>query len=240
VPTHQAILTSLSGFLLMVAAAGVVARGRVRLCASFFAYVLVALAGNQLTVWWPNVFYTPTAWQTKNAAYTCLTALVVIEIALLTFVRTPRARGRAVAGMLAVALTGVAVAIGAPAGASNSYLAALSKSGPRVDAAMVWLMLVVVAVAEWHRLPIHPYHRAIVLGRGGYLGFDVLVFGLLGPATGTDHGAYQALAALSPLAYMASASLWAWAAWRPIEQRGGIFAYFQPWAAPSGREAWTR
>ena len=223
----QMLVSHLAAALLALTVAGVLVRGRGRLCWSFLVYLSALLVGNRLTTWWPELFYTHDAWNIKSFAYAALLWAVAFEMALLTFVMAPRARRRALRVMGFVTVF-AAVAAVVPS-VEATYLTVLGVLAPRGETAALWLFLVVFGLAAWHRLPLHPYHRAIVLGSTLYLTFDVVILVVLG-ARASSQVAYSYLAALEPLAFAATVAFWAWAAWRPLEVQRGVLSRLQPWA----------
>lgn len=223
----QLLVSHLAATLLLVTIVGVLVRGRGRLCWTFLVYLVAVFLGNRLTTWWPEQFYTRGFWTFKSVVYTALDWAIALEVGLLTFAVAPRARRRALALMGVVALAGLAAALLLPA-TTGGYLHVLGVLAPTVETGALWLLLAVIGVASWHSLPLHPYHRAIVFGRALYLTFDVVILALLGGAGSARTHDY--LAALDPLAFAASVGLWAWAAWRPLEERSGVIGKLQPWA----------
>src|SRR4029453_16754283 len=95
----------------------------------------------------------------------------------------------------------------------------------------VWCFLVVAGVAAWHRVPLHPYHRTLLVSFGLYLSTYTLLLSWVG-ARAASRPAYLAAwggqpaagpaflpeggvrEAREPLAFAATAGVWAWAAWR--------------------------
>jgi hypothetical protein len=79
------------------------------------------------------------------------------------------------------------------------------------------MLAVVPALAAYYRMPIHPFHRAVLGGFGVYL---VIYAGLLagiGLAAKSGPGypeAYNRLNAIDPYVYLACLAFWAYAAWR--------------------------
>src|SRR5262245_18247824 len=119
----QILVSNLVAALLAVTLNGVLVRGRGHLCWSFLAYLVVLLIGNQLSIWWPELFYTHRAWNMKTFAYAVLRWGVAFEMALMTFAVTRRARRRALIAMgLVVALAVVAATLPS---VDASYLAIL-------------------------------------------------------------------------------------------------------------------
>lgn len=230
----QLLVAHLTATLLAVAALGLVVRGRVRLSRCFLVYLLVTIVANRLVILWPDRFYTWRFWTLKETTYTVLQVAVACELGWLIFRVLPRARRRAAAAIAAVLLTtAIAVSVGDVPG--NTYLAMLGFVTPRGQAGALWTFLAVTLVAAWHRVPLHPFHRALLATFALYLGTYTALLSFVGlrAATRADYlVAWSVLEALDPLAYAATAGVWAWAAWRAprMEPAGPAVRALQPWA----------
>ena len=232
---REVLVACLCAVLVAGTAAGLLVRGKARLCRSFFAYLLVVVATSQLAVWVPTPFFSWRFWILRQTTYDVLRALIALEIALLTFSDMPLARRRAewvLGGVLVLAL---AVAL-LPTQTGHPYLAALGVVAPRGTATSLWLFLGVLAVAFWYRAPVHPLHRSLLLSFTLYLGAATWLLGLVGLAA-KSRPAYLAahayLSALEPLAFGVTAGFWAWAAWRTQPARAlspAVAERLQPWA----------
>ncbi|HKP99857.1 MAG TPA: hypothetical protein VJ735_05955 [Actinomycetes bacterium] len=227
--TAQLGVSDAVAIVICLTLAGVIVRGRARLCWSFVAYLVALLLGNRATTWWPREFYTHDFWLLKTSVYTAITVLVAAEVAALTFVRAPRARRRAL-----LAIGAIALAAAAATALEVEYLPVAWLLVPRGETAALWALLVVVALASWHRIPMARYHKALIVSRTLCLTFDVVLLGTLAGKAHSDH-AYATwsayFTALDPLVFAATACVWAWAAWRPLEVQTGVRTQLQPWAA---------
>ncbi len=146
-----------------------------------------------------------------------------------TFSSFPRARYRLAMTLGAVALTTL---LGVAWGSRDAgYLAVLGLLTPRGKAGTLWLFVVVVAFATWHRVPIHPFHRSLLIGFGVYLALYTGLLSLIGLRMEAWAGAYAFLAALDPLAISATVGLWSYAAWRPVREAPPIVRALHPWAS---------
>jgi hypothetical protein len=213
--------------------AGLVARRRLSLSWTFVAYLAAVLVCNRLYRTWPEQFYTPAFLSTKTALYASLRALLAIELALLTFAALPRVKAQALALLAAVLAVTGALSVSRLLG--HPDVEAVGVLGPRLQVAGLWMLAVVPALALRYRVPIHPFHRTILVGLGLYL---VVYAGLLagiGLAAASRPSyleAYSRLNAVDPLVYIASLGLWAWAAWRaPAPPAQGVVKVLQPWAS---------
>lgn len=225
------LVPNLSAVLMALAIAGILVRGRHSLCWSFLTYLSVLLLVNRLQAWFPEVFYTPAFWEVKKGLYDVLRVCVALEVAALTFWAAPRAAQRRAAAVLAAVIVVIAgLRVGA-AVASPEYLVAVGRWAPRIETVCVWLFTAVVVVAAQCRVPVHPYHRTIVLGFGAFLMLDVVTLGLVGAF---GKAGYQMTAALGPVAFAATVGVWAVAAWRPRREAADVpeaVRRLQPWAS---------
>src|SRR5512140_212075 len=79
-------------------------RDRGARCHTMVAYLLVALIGNSLTTFWPEIFFNWQFWVTRQALFNILKLLIGIEIAVRAFRIFPGARARWRAAVLASAV----------------------------------------------------------------------------------------------------------------------------------------
>ena len=233
----ELLVANLGAALLLLAAAGLLVTRRARLCRSFLAYLLVVTAGSLLATWIPHVFFTQWFWIAKKGIYGIFRGLIALEVVLLTFSEMPRARRRAelLLGLVLAVHLGVALL---PKGPADPYLLALGVSAPQQDTASLWLFVAAMLIAMWHRAPVHPFHRGLLLTFTLYLGFETWLLGLLGLAGGSSRSAYLAaysyVAAINPLAYALTAGFWTWSAWRAEPATSlspAVASRLQPWAA---------
>jgi hypothetical protein len=202
--------------LILATLAGIVARRRASLCWSFVAYLAVILAGNSLVSFWPQRFFHATFWLAQQAVYDVLKMAVAVELAYRTFRAFPAAQvtaRRVLFGLLV--LTSLAL-MGVPRGLSGGgpqlYAAALREWEPRVLMGTVWLMNAVALLVVWYRVPVHAFHRAILLGFVPYLIVFTTSLRLL------DRYGWDILPLVQsaePAAYMLLVAWWAHAAWQP-------------------------
>jgi hypothetical protein len=189
--------------------AGLVARGRARLCWSFAAYLVAILVGNSLASLWPSRFYTPQFWVLKQAVYDALKMAVALELAWRAFEAFPgamRTARRAILALLAVSTLVLAVLT-----PPSSY-ATLWVFQPGSVTAALWLLTATALLVVWYQVPVHDWQRAIMLGLAPYLLVFVVVLDLL-----KRHGwpALHATAGVvDSVAYLFLLVFWAWAAWR--------------------------
>jgi len=211
VPSAQVIVANLCALLLAAALAGVIARGRARLCWSFVLYLGLALTTNRLVAWWPSIFWTREFWARKEAAFALIEVLVALELAWATLRRFTRARVVAVVLMAIGIGLSTAAALTLPGHGYGLFASVI----PRVGVAGEWLLVALLAVASWYRLPLHPFHRRVGIGFALYTGAYVP---LLGWVSYFGWGIYPVLAAVDSIAYGATVGLWAAAAWSRGEE----------------------
>jgi hypothetical protein len=237
----QVLVATLSAVLMAAAAAGLVARRRARLCRSFLAYLLVVILTSQLSVWFPEAFHTQWFWTLRTAVYDVLRALIAVEIALLTFSEMPRARRRAELTLGLVLALALALTLLPEGRVGDPYLAVLGVVAPRGTVTSLWLFVAVLAVAYWHRAPVHPFHRSLLLAFTLYLGTATWLLRFVGLAAASRPAylaAYAYLAAIEPLAFAVTAGFWTWSAWRPEPRTAlspAVARRLQPWAAACSR-----
>lgn len=226
---EQVFVTNLIGALLAATLLGLVVRRRVTLCRSFTAYIVFVFVTDRLAVHWPEQFWTHGFWHGKEFFFAGFKLVIAAELAHLIFQALPRARRAAIGLMIAATLVWAAAAASDPAPGS---VPALGMAQARIQASAVWAFVLLVLLATWYHLPLHPFHRSLLTGFALYLGVYGTLLGLLG-ARGL--GMYPYVAALDPAAYAATVGLWALAAWRPEEATAltpTARQHLQPWARP--------
>ena len=212
--TEDLLLAHLVAGLLALTLAGLVARHRTGLCKSFAVYLAFALVTNQLMAWWPSVFYTRWWWVAKELVTTGLKVIIVAELAGLAFEAFPRARRIAILAIaLIVALTIVSVSL--DGAVWTDFPTVRDVALARVQVGSLWSFAALVGVATWFRLPLHHFHRTILIGFTLYLGAYASVLSLMN-LFGPDN-TYDYLSILDPAAYAATVGLWLLGAWRREE-----------------------
>jgi len=205
----QVALSHAVKLALVAVLAGLVARGRARLCWSFAAYLVAILVGNSLASLWPSHFYTPGFWVLKQAVYDALKMAVALELAWRAFEAFPGAMRTARRTLLV--LLGASTLVLAALTPSSSY-ANLWDWQPSSVTAALWLLTATALLVVWYQVPVHDWQRAILLGLAPYLLVFVTVLDLLKrrgwPALHATAGVVDSVA------YLCLLSFWAWAAWR--------------------------
>ena len=227
----QVLIAHVVKILVLLTLAGIVARRRWASCWSFTSYLAVILVCNSLVSFWPDRFYQPWFWMVRTALYDALKVAIAVELAYRTFQAFPGARAtvRRVLFFLLVASSVALMAVPWDV----SYGAALFEWEPRVLTAIIWLLNALAVVVVWYRVPIHAYHKAILLGFVPYLLVFTIVLRLL------RHYGWEiqpVIQSAEPAAYMLLMAWWAWAAWEPeavADVSPEVLRILQPWRARS-------
>jgi len=208
VAAHAALLAASAGLLI-----------RRRWCLSWFlaAYVLANFVGDLLVDLWPARFWVPSFWMAKQALCDTLKLGIAVELAWRAFRLFPGAASTA--RKIVLAILGVTAATMLAANSGPSYEHALSQLHPRVATGTVWLLAATLAVALWYRVPIHPFHMAVLTSLGAYSTVFGSLLGLAG-LYGWHGGRWLYLTALDPLAFLLLLCWWAYVAWRPESEVG--------------------
>lgn len=222
--------------LVLLTLAGIMARRRTRLCWSFVAYLAAILTCNSLVTFWPERFFTAKFWFLQQALYDGLKMAIAVELAYRTFQAFPgaQATARRIFFLALLVVTALAV-FGVPGVASSSspalYGGNLLDWEPRVLTGTIWLLNGVALLVVWYRVPIHPYHKAILLGFVPYLLVFTTLLRLL------QHYGFEILPLVQsaePAAYMLLVAWWAYAAWAPepaADVSPAVLQTLQPWRA---------
>jgi hypothetical protein len=222
----QNLGTHLLSMVVFLALAGLVRRDRVRLCWSFSAYLLALGLGNTLVAVWPERFFTSEVWIVQQTVYNALKVAVAIELGLRVFRAFPAAELLARRALL----TGMAVTtlllVALPAGAD--YRSFLDHLLPRILQGTIWLLNGLALVIVWYRLPVHPFHKAVLAGFVPYL---LIFVTLLNVCRRFDWSEwiYELYSAADLTAFLLVNAYWALAAWKPeaAAGRGGTLEALQ-------------
>jgi hypothetical protein len=215
--------------LLLVTFAGLVARRRHRLSWAFAAYLLLIAAADTAVMLWPERYYRHAFWTAKEAVLAALRMLIVMEVGGLVFQALRGARAQlvvllaSVAGFSAVALNLIPLE-------GEPYFEWLGRLAPLSSLATLWLLCCLAGLASYYSVPLHPFHRDVLLGLALYLMTSGSTFALLGELGAQ---AYPLIEPWAPAASMASVSVWAWAAWRRLSAPEPVWVArrLQPWAS---------
>jgi len=205
--------------LTTAALAGMIVRRRVGTCWTFVVYLGVIAVADLLMLLWPDRFWRLSFFLGKEFVIHVLRFAVALELTYRTFRAFPSARATARGVLLLVlVVTLVMVFVGtenleAPDGAPT--LGPLfTRVQPRVLSGSIWLLTAIAGLILWYRLPVHPLHKAILVGLVPYL----LVFSVslnLMESRGWEVRASASY--LNTVAYLLVLVYWVRAAWRPAE-----------------------
>jgi len=225
----QVLIAHAVKILVLLTLAGILARRRWSSCWSFTTYLAVILVCNSLVSFWPERFYQPWFYLVRTGLYDGLKVAIAIELAYRTFQAFPGAQATARRLLLLLVIASSTVLMAIPC--DSSYGAALFEWEPRILTATIWLLNALAVVVIWYRVPIHAYHKAILLGFVPYLLVFTILLRLL------NHYGWAVLPVVQsaePAAYLLLMGWWAWAAWEPeavADVSPEVLHRLQPWRA---------
>ncbi len=229
--SSQLLIAHAVKILVLLTLAGILARHRARLCWSFTAYLSVILACNSLVSFWPDRFVTDSFWTVKQALYDLLKMAIAVELTYRAFRVFPGAQVTARHVLFAVLVLTSAALVGLPR--DPSYSSGFLEWEPRVLMGTIWLLNGLALLVVWYRVPLHRYHKAILLGFVPYLLVFVALLRML------RHYGWEILPLVQsaePAAYMLLVAWWAYAAWEPetvTDISPALLQRLQPWRARS-------
>jgi hypothetical protein len=227
----QVLIAHAVKILVLLTLAGILARRRWSLCWSFSTYLAVILLCNSLVSFWPERFYQPWFYLVRTGLYDALKVAIALELAYRTFQAFPGAKATARRFLFLLVIASSALLMAVPW--DSSYGAALFEWEPRILTATIWLLNALAVVVVWYRLPIHAFHKAILLGFVPYLLVFTIMLRML------RHYGWDILPVVQsaePAAYMLLMAWWAWAAWEPetaADVSPEVLRRLQPWRARS-------
>jgi len=198
--------------LLVAALAGLYLRGRSGRCLAIVAYLWAALLGNALTTFWPDIFFNYEFWMRRQALFDVLKLLVGVEIALRAFRIFPGARAtweRLLAASIVVATT-----LGFWFLPRDAPYGVLFAHQPQIIAGTVWLFTITSLVIVHYRIPIDPWHRAILLS---FVPYQLVFTIVLTAIRSLGVSLHPAMSFLDSAAYLVLIAYWAQTAWRREE-----------------------
>ena len=203
------IVADLVAVLLLATLVGIWLSGRIGLCRSFALYLALAMVTNRLARWWPDRFFNMSFFSVKELVLAALSVVIVLELAWSGLASFPRARRISLWCVSAIALAGAAVVLSTSGARDYKTQIGVLVAGGQLCALVT--LVVFLAVVQWYRLPLRPWHRAIAVGFLLYRGVYGVVLGVLGHYGGPT---YAFVAELDRAAYAATVGLWGFAAWR--------------------------
>lgn len=126
----------------------------------------------------------PVPWGSVHGTKTSLAILVLTALAALTVVTRPQL---------------------------DIYATAVSLVTPRVQSGTLWLMAATLVVAQWYRVPIHPFHTALLTSFTAYMALYAALLTLIN-LHGWEITPYAE--ALDNSSFALAACWWAHAAWK--------------------------
>jgi hypothetical protein len=214
-----------TGFLLLALFAVIVYRRKHRYCYFFAAYLAAQLAVNVIQIVRRASFESWNAWMAKEALYALLRVSILVELSLLIFRTLPRARRRVYVLLSITALVLLAV-LSRRYDTTSPYTLAKDITS-RCDYVTAWGLIALLVLVVWYRLPLHPFHKAILHGMLWLLlAHFAAVYGAKfagGPLAGHLYNTVQ----------IAILVVWLRAAWRldPVWEfeETVVIRYLQPW-----------
>jgi len=215
----QNAVAAVAVVLITAALAGMIVRRRVKVCWTFVVYLGVIAVADLLMLVWPDRFWHLWFYVGKEFVINVLRLAVALELTYRTFRAFPSARAAARGILLLVLLVTLAVVIVgtgdlAPPEGAPALGPLASRVQPRVLSGAIWLLTAVAGLILWYRLPVHPLHKAILVGLVPYL----LVFSAsLNMLESRGWEILPVVSYLHTLAFLAVLVYWTFAAWRPDE-----------------------
>ena len=157
--------------LMFAVVAGLLVRGRWQKSVFFLAYVMNGIAFSLLIATWPDRFYTRPYFLVAQIVTDVMKLGLILEVGYRTFRPFPGAESmarRVLMGVLtatAVTVTVVPIAVDG----WDSYLTAIGYIHPVVNTGAIWLTVALLAAARWYRVPVHPFHVALLTSFASYL-----------------------------------------------------------------------
>ena len=204
--------------LTTAALAGIIVRRRVGVCWTFVVYLGVIALADLLVILWPDQFWRLWFYVGKEFVINVLRLAVALELTYRTFRAFPSAQATVRGVLLLVLMATLAVVVGtgdlAPPEGAPALGPLASRVQPRVLSGAIWLLTGVAGLILWYRLPVHPLHKAILVGLVPYL----LVFSFsLNLLESRGWEILPVVSYLHTLAFLAVLVYWTFTAWRPDE-----------------------
>ena len=148
--------------------AGLGVRRRWRRCWSVTAYLASAVAFNAIAGLAPGQFFRWDFWLGAQIVQGLLVLVVAAELTLRIVRNLPGARPMARAALLAALLLGLAVMWTGPPPRSGLAAHIASTLTPRLDVARTVVFVCLLVVTRAYRVPLDPWHHAVVTGLALY------------------------------------------------------------------------
>jgi hypothetical protein len=197
-----------------VTVAGLVARGRVRQCWSFVAYLCSVVTCGVFYI--QDAYFTKEFWMARQVLFDVLKTAVALELTWQVVRAFPGALRTARVFALLL-LAGSTVLLAAGFSHTFSYPNVVAAWQPRVVACTALLFTLAALLVAWYHLPIRRLHRAILGGFTVYLAFFATVLSILQRNWHSSQARWYA-SQLDTYAYLALVIYWARAAWARAEE----------------------
>jgi hypothetical protein len=204
------LLPALIEGALFLTVVGVLVRGRYHYCRSFVYLLAAVFTGDLLIMTWPSVFYTKTVWISFQLFYAVLKMGIAAELAATVFEAFPGARARARQTLFIILIVTASMMVGMPKTLDPVIL--FKEWMPRLMSGTIWLMTGIALFVVYYRIPLDPFHRAILTGSVVYNLLSVSLYDVL------RRFGWHYLAYIDPLqapSYLLLLLYWAKASWRP-------------------------
>jgi hypothetical protein len=193
---------------------GLVLRGHLGRCVSFSIYVFAVLAPSLLMTLWPARFYRWEFYSMQEALHAVIKFAIALELTARVFALFPGAIATARKAILTVLSLTLLAVLALPTW-QPEYHVVLGEIQPRILNGTTWLLTAIASLVLWYRIPIHPFHKAILLGLTPYL----LVF-TVGVNAIETLGWGHPLSRAHTVAYCLLLLYWNHVAWARSETRG--------------------
>ncbi len=194
-------------------------RRRLTVCWTFGPYLILALVSDLLVLLWPDRFFRQSFWIRKELLIAFCRFVLALELAYRTFRAFPGARATARSALLLLLLlTLLGVVTGTqdlqPIAGETALSPVIHHLLPRLLNGSIWLLTAIAALILWYRVPIHPFHKAILNALVLYLVVFTVSLNLIESLGWRVIGKIDYL---HTTAYLVLLSYWAIAAWRKSE-----------------------
>lgn len=148
--------------------AALLLRRRYLACISFLLYVVAVLVPSLLFAVWPDRFYTWPNYLLRETVHNLLKFAIALELGYRTIRAFPGAWTQA-RRLVVVIIVVIAVVVFAAITAERDPADVQVEWHTRVLNGTIWLFTGIAAVVLWYRLPVDPFHKAILVGFVPYL-----------------------------------------------------------------------
>lgn len=206
------ILFGIEGSLALVILAGLLLRGRVRLCMSFVAYALTVVAAGVIAALWPGLLYKWGPWLAWQTMQVTIKLVILFELAAYIFRPFPGALA-VVQGVMVLVLGTTAVALLRLHVSGRDLGEFALQAAPLANQGVAWGFALLLGLSTWYFVPMDSWRRAILVG--------IAIYGMLFTVAmaALDRfgvGFKDVLSYLNMGSYITLLGYWNVAAWRPV------------------------